>query len=197
MKKDTIFVALDESKRTIVAGTLRSGASEPELRSIPNEPRHLCRLFDRMKREGPIRACYEADPSRYDLHRQLTTLGVPCQVIAPAMSPRKPGDRIKTDRRDAAKLVRLFRAGELTAIHVPDEAAEAARDLLRCREDVQEALLRERHRLVKFLARHGRIYREGRHCGNRGHCHFCHFMLLSGLLRLANHASMRHRFSSM
>jgi transposase len=83
------------------------------------------------------------------------------------LTPRKPGDRIKTDRRDAAKLVRLFRAGELPPIHVPDEAAEAVRDLLRCREDVQEDLLRWRHRLVKFLARHGRVYRDGRHWTQR------------------------------
>jgi transposase len=162
MEKDTTFVALDDSKRTIVAGILRPGTDEPELRQIPNEPRHLRRLFTRLKREGSVVACYEAGPSGYDLYRQLTTLGVSCQVIAPALTPRKPGDRIKTDRRDAAKLVRLFRAKALTPIRVPDEAGEAARDLLRCREDVQEDLLRWRHRLGKFLARHGRIYREGR-----------------------------------
>ena len=88
-------------------------------------------------------------------------------MIAPALTPRKPGDRIKTDRRDAAKLVRLFRAGELTPIRVPDEAGEAVRDLVRCREDVQEDLRRWRHRLVKFLARHGRVYRAGRHWTQR------------------------------
>ena len=167
MKQDTIFVAIDDSKRTLVLGILRPGADAPEMRSIPNEPRHVRRLFDRVKREGPVRVCYEAGPSGYDLYRQLTTLGVACQVMAPALTPRKPGDRIKTDRRDAVKLVRLFRAGELTAITVPDEAGEAARDRLRCREDVQEDLLRWRHRLGKFLARHGRVYREGRNWTQR------------------------------
>jgi transposase len=167
MQKHITHVALDDSKRAIVAGILRPGSQEPDLRSIPNEPRHLRRLFERLKREGRVVACYEAGPSGYDLYRQLTALGIVCQVIAPALTPRKPGDRIKTDRRDAAKLVRLFRAGELTAIHVPDEAAEAVRDLLRCREDVQEDLLRWRHRLVKFLARHGRVYRAGRHWTQR------------------------------
>jgi len=151
MEKDTTYVALDDSKNSIVVGVLRPKATEPELRQIPNEPRHLRRLFERLKREGPVVTCYEAGPSGYDLYRQITALGVPCQVMAPALTPRKPGDRIKTDRRDAAKLVRLFRAGELTSIHVPDEAAEAGRDLLRCREDVQDDLLRWRHRLVKFL----------------------------------------------
>jgi len=163
MKQDSTFMAVDDSKRTLVIGILRPGSDEPELRSIPNEPRHLRRLVARLTREGPVRACYEAGPSGYDLYRQLTTLGVACQVMAPALTPRKPGDRIKTDRRDAGKLVRLFRAGELTAITVPDEAQEAVRDLLRCREDTQEDLLRWRHRLGKFLARHGRVYREGRH----------------------------------
>ena len=167
MEKDITYVALDDSKNSIVVGVLRPKAPEPELRQIPNEPRHLRRLFARLKREGPVVTCYEAGPAGYDLYRQLTALGVPCQVMAPALTPRKPGDRIKTDRRDAAKLVRLFRAGELTSIHVPDEAAEAARDLLRCREDVQQDLLRWRHRLVKFLARHGRVYREGRHWTQR------------------------------
>ena len=167
MTKDTIFVAIDDSKRTLVLGILRPGADVPETRSIPNEPRHLRRLFTRVKREGSVRVCYEAGPSGYDLYRQLTALGVACQVMAPALTPRKPGDRIKTDRRDAGKLVRLFRAGELTPITVPDEAGEAARDLLRCREDVQEDLLRWRHRLGKFLARHGRVYREGRNWTQR------------------------------
>jgi transposase len=167
MKQDITHVALDDSKRTVVAGILRPRAKEPELRTIPNEPRHLRRFFERLKREGRVAACYEAGPSGYDLYRQLTALGVPCQVIAPALTPRKPGDRIKTDRRDAAKLARLFRAGELTPIRVPDEAQEAVRDLLRCREDVQEDLLRWRHRLVKFLARHGRVYREGRNWTQR------------------------------
>lgn len=167
MKKDITYVALDDSKRVIVAGILRPGEPEPEVRQIPNEPRLIRRLFARLKREGLVRACYEAGPAGYDLYRQLAALGVPCEVIAPALTPRRPGDRIKTDRRDAAKLVRLFRAGELTSIRVPEEAEEAVRDLLRCREDLQEDLLRWRHRLLKFLARHGRVYRDGRNWSHR------------------------------
>jgi transposase len=167
MKKDTTYVALDDSKKSIVAGILRPQVTEPELRQFPNEPKHLRRFFTRLQREGPVSACYEAGPSGYDLYRQLTALGVPCQVMAPALTPRKPGERIKTNRRDAAKLVRLFRAGELTPIRVPEEAQEAVRDLLRCREDLQEDLLRWRHRFLKFLARHGRVYREGRNWTQR------------------------------
>ncbi len=167
MKKSITHVALDDSKNSIVAGILRPKATEPELRQFPNEPKQLRRFVTRLQREGPVVTCYEAGPAGYDLYRQLTALRVPCQVMAPALTPRKPGERIKTDRRDAAKLVRLFRAGELTPIRVPDEAQEAVRDLLRCREDVQEDLLRWRHRLLKFLARHGRVYRDGRHWTQR------------------------------
>lgn len=112
-------------------------------------------------------ACYEAGVSGYDLYRQSTACGVACQVIAPALTPRRPGQRIKTNRRDAVKLVRLFRAGELTAIHVPDEAEEAVRDLVRCREDVRRDVMRWRHRLLKFLDRHGPLYVAGRNWSQR------------------------------
>jgi transposase len=167
MKKGTTHVALDDSKRKIVAGILRPEATEPEVREISNDPSHIRRLFERLKREGPVVACYEAGVSGYDLYRQITALGVPCQVIAPALTPRRPGQRIKTDRRDGAKLVRLFRAGELTAIHVPDEREEAVRDLLRCRDDVRRDVLRWRHRVLKLLARHGRVYHHGRNWSQR------------------------------
>src|SRR2546428_7878084 len=161
MEKGTTYVALDDSKRKIVAGILRPGAPAPELRELPNDARQIRRLFERLKREGPVAACYEAGVSGYDLYRQITGLGVACSVIAPALTPRRPGQRIKTDRRDAAKLVRLFRAGELTAIHVPAEAEEAVRDLVRCRDDRRRDVLRWRHRVLKLLTRHGRAYLAG------------------------------------
>lgn len=167
MTKGTTYVALDDSKRKLVVGILRPGDQDPELREMPNEPRQVRRLFERLTREGPVEACYEAGVSGYDLYRQITGLGVPCQVIAPALTPRRPGQRIKTDTRDARKLVRLFRAGELTAIHVPGEAEEGVRDFLRCREDVRRDVLRWRHRVVKFLDRHGRRYLAGRNWTRR------------------------------
>jgi transposase len=167
MENSTTHVALDDSKRRIVAGILRPGATEPELRELPNDPHHIRRLFERLKREGPVVACYEAGVSGYDLYRQLIALGVPCQVIAPALTPRRPGQRVKTDRRDAAKQVRLFRAGELTPIRVPDEAEEAVRDLVRCRDDVRGDVVRWRHRLLKLLARHGRVYHAGKNWSQR------------------------------
>jgi transposase len=113
---------------------------------------------ERLRRQGAVRCCYEAGPCGFELQRALTSRGIPCDIIAPALIPRRPGDRIKTDRRDASQLAVLYRAGALTAIHVPTEQEEAARDLLRCREDIRADLLRARHRLSKFLLRHGRRF---------------------------------------
>ncbi len=93
MRKHTTFVALDDSKRTIVAGILRPGVQGPELRQLPNEPRHLRHLVTRLKREGPVGICYEAGPAGYGLYRQITALRVPCQVIAPALTPRRGPDQ--------------------------------------------------------------------------------------------------------
>jgi transposase len=103
------------------------------------------------------------------LQRALQTDGVACEVIAPALIPRRPGDRIKTDRRDAGHLAVLYRAGALTAVHVPTEQEEAARDLLRCREDIRADLLRARHRLSKFLLRHGRRFTGTKKAWSRRH----------------------------
>ena len=163
MEKDITYVGIDDSKRTLVVASWGPEDLEATVRTIPNEPRFVRRLMQRLKRQGPVLACYEAGPSGYDLHRQLTALGVACQVVAPSLTPRRPGERIKTDRRDALKLLRLLRAGELSPVRVPDEAEEAVRDLVRCRGNLQKEVLRWRQRLVKFLDRHGRVYRQGRH----------------------------------
>lgn len=108
---------------------------------------------------GPVNrlnACYEAGPAGYVLYWQLTQLGVACEVIAPSLVPTKAGDRVKTGRRDAEKLARCYRAGELTSVWVPDAAHEALRDLVRAPEAVRKDQLKARHRLSKFLVRHGR-----------------------------------------
>jgi transposase len=105
--------------------------------------------------------CYEAGPTGYVLYWQLTKLGVRCEVVAPTLVPVKPGDRVKTDRRDAEKLARCYRAGDLTAVWVPDVAHEALRDLVRAREAAKQDQLRARHRLGKFLLRQGRRAPEG------------------------------------
>jgi transposase len=120
--------------------------------------RGILRFVDRLRRQGSVTCCYEAGPCGFKLQRALQQRKFPCDVIAPALIPRRPGDRIKTDRRDAGHLAVLYRAGALTAIHIPTEQEEAARDLLRCREDIRADLLRARHRLSKFLLRHGRRF---------------------------------------
>lgn len=161
MKKDSILtVGLDVHKDSIAVCWLEGDSPHEQTREIPNDPRAIEKLFKRLASEGELRVCYEAGPCGYEVRRQLTKMGISCEVIAPAMIPRRPGERIKTDRRDARKLARLYRAGELTAIRVPTEAEEAVRDLVRCREDIREDLTRQRHRLLKFLLRHGRIWRE-------------------------------------
>ena len=112
-----------------------------------------------------LRMCYEAGPTGYVVYWELTALGVACEVVAPTLVPVKAGDRVKTDRRDAIKLARCYRAGELTPVWVPDAAHEAVRDLVRAREAAKRDQLRARHRLSKFLLRHGRRPPVGLHAG--------------------------------
>lgn len=134
------------------------GATE-ETREVANEPRAVRKFFRQLAALGAPRACYEAGPCGYEARRPLAALGIACEIVAPARIPRRPGDRVKTDRRDARKLTRLYRAGALTVIRGPTRPEEAARDLVRCREDLGEDVTRLRHRLGKFLRRRGRIWR--------------------------------------
>src|SRR3954463_3708506 len=110
------------------------------------------------RRGGMLRFCYEAGPCGYGIQRQLTTAGHECIVVAPSLIPRKPGERIKTDRRDAINLAKLHRAGELTPVWVPDHAHEAIRDLVRTRQAAVRALRQARQQLSGFLLRHGHHY---------------------------------------
>jgi transposase len=132
----------------------------PVMWKMANEPHAVRRLAKKLERDapGPVRVCYEAGPCGYALQRQLTGPRVQCQVIAPALVPRKPGDRIKTNRRDARKLAELLRAGLLTEVRPPTPAEEAVRDLCRARDDAREDLQRARHRLGKLLLRRGLHY---------------------------------------
>ena len=169
MGQDITWVGLDTSKREHAVAILDPDSREPRETLVRNQPKALNRFARRLLREatGEVRVCYEAGPCGFALQRELERAGLKCEVIAPSLIPVRPGQRIKTDRRDACKLVRFYRAGELTVVHVPSEADEALRDLLRCREDAKADLLRARHRLGKFLLRRGWVYRDGRNWTQR------------------------------
>jgi transposase len=139
------FVGLDVHAETIAVAVAEVGGEVRSLGTIPNREESVKRLVKKLNTDGPWEACYEAGPTGYALYWQLAKLGIRCKVIAPTLVPMKAGDRVKTDRRDAERLARSFRAGELTAVWVPDTAHEALRDLVRAR-----------HRLGKFLLRQGR-----------------------------------------
>jgi len=151
-------IGLDVHKDTIAVATLRPGAVICEERTIPNTGEALRALVDSLGDAAGLLACYEAGPTGYDTQRFLDSLGVRCDVIAPALIPRRPGVRTKNDRLDARNLARLYRAGELTCIRVPGATEEALRDLIRTREDLKRDRRIARQRIKSFLLRHGRHY---------------------------------------
>jgi len=162
MSEGTMFVGLDVHKDDIAVAVARAGGGAPESRgTIPNRPEAVRTLVRRLGSAATLRCCYEAGPCGYGLQRQLTGLGVVCDVVAPGLVPVKPGERIKTARRDALKLARLSRSGELTSVWVPDVAHEALRDLTRARGDARADQHRARQRLGKFLLRLDRRPPEG------------------------------------
>lgn len=162
MKEPSTFVGLDAHKDSISVALLRPGSRQSIEWKIVNEPKAVRRLARQLLGEDRVSVCYEAGPGGYFLQRQLAQEGISCVVIAPSLIPVKPGQPIKTDRRDARKLAELFRAGLLTEVHPPSEDEEAVRDLCRCRDDAQRDLTRARNRLNKFLLRRGRVYAVGR-----------------------------------
>ena len=155
MSKATRFVGLDVHAATISVAVADGKDAARSLGTIPNRPESVGRLVKKLGPARELRVCYEAGPCGYVLYRQLRGLGVHCDVVAPTLVPVKTGDRVKTDRRDAKKLAHCYRAGDLTAVWVPDEAHESLRDLVRAREAAKKDQLRARHRLQKFLLRQG------------------------------------------
>jgi len=155
-----VWMGWDVHQDSISAGILGERDATPRIEVIGGDADAVRSLLSRVGgRREALRVCYEAGPTGYALHRLLTGMGIYCEVIAPSLIPKAGGDKVKTDRRDAARLVRLFRAGELTAIRVPTPAEEAVRDLCRARADVVDDLRRAKQRLGKFLLRHGQVYR--------------------------------------
>jgi transposase len=162
MKKHSeAFVGVDAAKmRHAVA--VAEGGRNGEVRylgEIDSEPGAVEKMLRKLaERYTTLHVCYEAGPTGYGLHRQVTDLGHDCAVVAPSLIPRKPGDHIKTNRRDAVSLARLLRAGELTSVWVPDAVHEAVRDLSRARETAAQERHKKRQQLLGFLLRHGRIF---------------------------------------
>ena len=167
MEERTIHIGLDVHKETIVAAVLRPERDKPEVVKFANDDSAVRRFVRKVRKSGTERlvACYEAGPTGYALQRILVGIGVECQVIAPSLIPAKPGDRIKTDRRDAIKLAELLRAELLTEVHPPTPEEEAIRDLCRTREDAVRDRTVARNRLSKFLLR------RGQRCGSRAWSH--------------------------
>jgi transposase len=164
--QNVAYVGLDVHKETIsvtVAEDGRDGAVR-FIGTIPNKAADVSKLLRRLAEDYQrLEFCYEAGCCGYGIYRQIVELGQGCMVVAPSMIPRKPGDRIKTDRRDAAKLAVQHRSGDLTAVWVPDEVHEAMRDVARARIDAVMHLIRARQQLLAFLLRHGRTYPAGKH----------------------------------
>lgn len=166
-----VYVGLDVHKATIAVAVARPGRCEPDYHgNIVNSDAALRKLLQQLSQPGEaLSFCYEAGPCGYGLYRDLTALGHGCTVVAPSLIPRKAGERMKTDRRDALMLARLHRAGELTAVWVPDQEQEAIRDLTRAREDMKAIELKARQQLGAFLLRHGRIYQDGKSRWTQAH----------------------------
>jgi len=166
------FVSFDVSKTKHAVAIAESGRAG-EVRfvgEIENTPATIERTIKKLAgRYGRLHVCYEAGPTGYGLYRQIRELGHDCLVVAPALIPQRPGERVKTNRRDAVTLARLHRAGELAGVWVPDVQHEAVRDLVRTREAAGDDLRRKRQQLLSFLLRHGRIYTAGRDHWTQAH----------------------------
>ncbi len=154
-------LAMDVHKNTISIGLLEPYSDSPLVDRVSTDDESIRRLVGRFDEPGWVWACYEAGPTGYELARVLRGAGMRCEVIAPSLIPTRPGDRVKTDRRDARRLALLFRGGQLSSVRVPTIAEEAVRDLCRARADMVIDRTRARHRLGKFLLRHSRVWRGG------------------------------------
>jgi transposase len=159
--RQSTLLGLDVHKLTISAAVLEPDADTPGVDKVSSDPESVRRLVARFADPSCLVACYEAGPTGYELARQLQRLGVRCEVVAPSLIPVAPGDKVKTDKRDARRLALLLRSGQLSAVRVPSVAEEAVRDLCRARADMVIDRSRARHRLGKFLLRHGRVWRDG------------------------------------
>lgn len=171
MEKFSKYVGLDTHKDTIAVAVADAAGGRPRyFGEISNSPASLSKLLRRLCPEGEVVSyCYEAGPCGYGIYRQIIESGHACSVVAPSLIPSRPGDRVKTDRRDSESLAGLQRAGELTPVWVPDEEQEAMRDLTRAREDMKHLERQSKQRLNAFLLRHGQRYTTGKSKWTQAH----------------------------
>jgi len=159
---ERVYIGLDVHKEQIVIGVAGIGDAHiygqcsSDIRCFMKAMRGVERKY--AVERAQLRICYEAGPSGFALARHLQRIGYAVEVVAPSLIPTKAGERVKTDRRDAKKLARLYRAGELTAVHIPDAEDEVIRDLCRARTDAIDDQTRAKHRLMMFLLRNGHRY---------------------------------------
>ena len=201
-RHNEVFVGLDVAKARHTVAVAEDGwpGEVRYLGEIGSDAESIRRLVAKLeKRHGQLHFCCEAGPTGYGLYRQLTTLGHQCTVVAPSLIPRKPGDRIKTNRRDAQQLARLLGAGELTAVWVPDEAHEAMRDLIRSRDTAVGDLRRKRQAITSMMLRQGRVFPGKKTWGamykhwlqKQSFEHPAHGLVLQELLLAVRHAEER------
>lgn len=151
MSKTTRYVGLDVHGEMIAAAIAEGRGKVRHVGRFPNRPESVRRFIEQIGGPCDLKVCYEAGPTGYALYWQLTKMGVQCEVVAPSLIPKKPGEKIKTDRRDAEKLAQCYQSGTLTPVWVPDAAHEALRDLVRARATAKTDESRAKHRLVKYL----------------------------------------------
>lgn len=169
MRDSITYVAMDTHKKEHSVALVYSQTGEIQQFTVKNTVKDIAKMVKLVQKHcaGEVRFCYEAGVCGFTLKRRIEGLGGRCSVIAPSLVPTKPGERIKTDRRDAKKLLGQFVAGQLTDVYAPDAKQEAARELTRARQTAIENLKRIRHQVVKFLTRHGYLYSQGRHWTGR------------------------------
>jgi transposase len=182
MKKLARWVALDVHADTIAIAVADHDEAPAFMGVIDNTPTAVAKLMRKLSRDATVRVCYEAGPCGYKIYWQLTELGIKCDVIAPSLIPKRSGDRVKTDRRDALKLARFYRSGDLTPVWVPDQSHEALRELVRLRAMAKKEEHRARRRTTQFLMRHGHRKPKGMTAWR------CPFMAWVGAIKLEHHA---------
>lgn len=178
-----LYCGMDVHKDSVMVAVLEEGADEPSrVVRVANQERPLRRLLSRVAEQGQIRACYEASGAGYALHRQMQRWGFACEIIAPSLVPKRPGERRKHDRHDAIELARMYRSGDLVTIRIPSEAQERVRDLVRCRQTLQREILKSRQYINWFLMRRNLVYRDGTAWRTRKHERWLRCLINDGVL---------------